>query len=233
MTESLCFCLKMLVTPQGFLGSLPIVNVDVYPDPVQQRPIACPERFEATEEPAVFPFRVSYSEGRLACSPRSVAGCPDPERLFMIIGMDELDVGVPGYIDLHPEPKRIIVSETKVIRVSSLTNVRTPDGSAYHVYAGIVLNAFRNCAANDGRCPEGQFIFDPSMRSGSCFGGIAMRASPIKPYVRAFRRRTVYAVDRILKRPRLIVTERRLWKRPMAVRRVVAPALSRGANDRY
>jgi hypothetical protein len=45
MTESLCFSLKMFIAPQGFFGSLPIVNVDVYPDPVQQRPIACSERF--------------------------------------------------------------------------------------------------------------------------------------------------------------------------------------------
>src|ERR1700690_1560848 len=118
MTESLCFCLKMLVTPQGFFGSLPIVNVEVYPDPVQQRPIACSERFEATEEPAVFSFRVSYSKGRLAGSPSSVTGCSDSKRLFMIIGMHQLDVGVPRYIDLHPEPKRIIFGETKVIRVS-------------------------------------------------------------------------------------------------------------------
>jgi len=37
-----------------FLGALEFFNVEVYPDPVQQRPIACSERFEATEEPAVF-----------------------------------------------------------------------------------------------------------------------------------------------------------------------------------
>jgi hypothetical protein len=36
----------------------------------------------------------------------------------MIIGMYQLNVGVPRYIDGHPEPKRIILGETKVIRVS-------------------------------------------------------------------------------------------------------------------
>jgi hypothetical protein len=36
----------------------------------------------------------------------------------MIIGMHELDVGVPRYIYLHPEPKRIILGKTEVIRVS-------------------------------------------------------------------------------------------------------------------
>jgi hypothetical protein len=101
-----------------FLGTLEFFNVEVYPDPVQQRPIACSEWFQATEEPAVFSFRVSDSEGRLAGSPSSVTSCPDSKRLFMIIGMHQLDVGVPRYIDLHPEPKRIILGETKVIRVS-------------------------------------------------------------------------------------------------------------------
>jgi hypothetical protein len=36
----------------------------------------------------------------------------------MVIGMHQLDVGVPRYIDLHPVPKRIILGKTKVIRVS-------------------------------------------------------------------------------------------------------------------
>jgi hypothetical protein len=36
----------------------------------------------------------------------------------MIIRMHQLNVGVPRYIDLHPEPKRIILVETKAIRVS-------------------------------------------------------------------------------------------------------------------
>src|SRR5580658_10705654 len=118
MTESLCFCLKMLATPQCFFGSLPIVDVEVDPDPVQQRPIACSERCEATEEPSVFTFRASYSEGRLAGSPRSLTGGPDPKRLFMIIRMYQLDVRVPRYIDLHAEPEGIILGETKIIRVS-------------------------------------------------------------------------------------------------------------------
>ena len=46
----------------------------------------------------------------------------------------------------------------------SFTNVRVPDGNAYHVYAGIVLSVFRNCAANDGSCPEAQSII-PSVRA--------------------------------------------------------------------
>ena len=36
----------------------------------------------------------------------------------MISGMYQLDVRVPRCIDLNPEPKRIILGETKVIRVS-------------------------------------------------------------------------------------------------------------------
>src|SRR6202166_2808338 len=47
--------------PYLFFGSLALLlraleffNVKIYPDPVQQCPIACSERFEATQEPAVF-----------------------------------------------------------------------------------------------------------------------------------------------------------------------------------
>jgi hypothetical protein len=47
------------------------------------------------EEPAVFTFRVSYSEGRLAGSPSSVTGVPGFKRFFVIIGMYQLDVRVP------------------------------------------------------------------------------------------------------------------------------------------
>jgi len=74
---------------------------------------------------------------------------------------------------------RIILGKTEVIRVSLIYERK--DASAYHVYAGIALNVFRNCAANDGSCPEAQSIFDPSVRSASYCEGIAMRASPIKP----------------------------------------------------
>jgi hypothetical protein len=163
-------------SPTLFLRVLEFLNVEVYPDPVQQRPIAYSERFEATEEPAVFSFRVSYSERCLAGSPGSIAGRPHSKRLFMIVGMYQLDVGVPGDTDLHSEPKRIILGAAKVSAYPSFTNVRVPDGNAYRVYAGIVLSVFRNCAANDGSCPEAQSIFDLSVRSASCCEGIAMRA---------------------------------------------------------
>ena len=54
----------------------------------------------------------------MAGRPSSVTGFPDFERCFMIIRMHQLNVGVARYIDLHPEPKRIILVETKAIRVS-------------------------------------------------------------------------------------------------------------------
>ncbi len=103
--------------PTLFLGALEFFNVEVYPDPVQQRPIACSERFETTEEPAVFSFRVSYSEGRLAGSPSSVTGCPDSKRLFAVVGMYQFDVGVPRYTRFQSQPKRIVLGETKVVRI--------------------------------------------------------------------------------------------------------------------
>src|SRR5579883_2637026 len=104
--------------PPLFLRLLEFLNVEVYPDPVQQRPVSCSQRFEPAEEPSVFSFRVSYSECCLAGTPGSVTGFPDSQRLFMIIGMYQLDVGVSGDRDLHPEPQRIILGETKVISVS-------------------------------------------------------------------------------------------------------------------
>jgi hypothetical protein len=69
VAELLCFRPRMLVTPQGFFRSFPIVNVEVYPDPILKRPIACAEGGEATVEPAVFFFTVPYSESRLAAIP--------------------------------------------------------------------------------------------------------------------------------------------------------------------
>jgi hypothetical protein len=207
MTESLCFCLKMLDTPQGFFGSLPIVNVEVYPDPVQQPPIARSERFEATEEPAVFPFGVSYSEGRLAGSPSSVTGCPDLKRLFMIIGMYQLDVGVPRCIDLHAEPKRIILGETKVIRVSLIHKRKRTGRQCVPCVCRNRIESLSQLCRKRWFLPRSAVY----IRSVDAVGVILRRhshASPIKPYVPSAARADTISVWNgavIISRPRTLI----------------------------
>ena len=169
--------------PALFLGALEFFNVEVYPDPVQQRPIACSERFEATEEPAVFSFRVSYSEGRLAGSPSSVTGCPDSKRLFAVVGMYQFDVGVPRYTRFQSQPKRIVLGETKVIRVSLIHERK---GAGRHRVPCVCRNRIERLSQLCRKrwfLPRAQSIFDPSVRSASFCEGLVMRASPIKPYV--------------------------------------------------
>jgi len=41
-------------SPTLFLRVLEFLNVEVYPEPVQQRPIACSEGFEATGTSGIF-----------------------------------------------------------------------------------------------------------------------------------------------------------------------------------
>src|ERR1700761_3993362 len=108
MAESLSFRLKMLVTPQLFVGSLPVVDVYVDPDPVKKRPIECPEGLWAAEVPSIFSFRTSDPARTLASGSRAVAFGAYSERRFMIIGVYQLDVSIPRHIDGHSKPKRII-----------------------------------------------------------------------------------------------------------------------------
>ena len=39
--------------PQRLLCALELFNIQIHPDPLQYGSVACPERFGATEEPAV------------------------------------------------------------------------------------------------------------------------------------------------------------------------------------
>src|SRR5260221_7255617 len=52
------------------LGSLELFDVEVDPDPIQQRSVFRPERLCATEEPAVRSLRVSHSEPVFPRRPR-------------------------------------------------------------------------------------------------------------------------------------------------------------------
>jgi hypothetical protein len=53
------------------LSLFALFNLEVNPDPIQQSSIAPPERFGATEEPAVPSFRVTNSKACLAGAARA------------------------------------------------------------------------------------------------------------------------------------------------------------------
>ena len=67
MREPLCLC-------EVELRLLAFFNLEVNPDPIQQSSIARPERFGATQEPAVPSFRVSNSKTQLTGAARAQTG---------------------------------------------------------------------------------------------------------------------------------------------------------------
>src|SRR5882762_11991304 len=60
------------------LGSLELFDVEVDPDPIQQRSIARPERFGATEEPAIRSLSVAHSKTLFTRRGCCEHGRPDP-----------------------------------------------------------------------------------------------------------------------------------------------------------
>jgi hypothetical protein len=63
-----------LALPYCLFRGLELFNIQIHPDPLQQGPIARPEWFGATEEPAVVSLRAPNSETHLASLARAQTG---------------------------------------------------------------------------------------------------------------------------------------------------------------
>src|SRR5271166_4316835 len=60
--------------PQCLLCALELFNIQIHPDPLQQGSIARPQRFDATEEPAVVSLSVTNSKTPLTGLARAQTG---------------------------------------------------------------------------------------------------------------------------------------------------------------
>src|SRR5258705_12048991 len=107
---------KPLRLRQVELGLLALLNIEVDTHETEQRSIACAERLNATQEPAVHAARVPHPKGCLTrtCSENRFA---DLSRRLMVVWMEQLEMGVPGDARLHAEAQRMVARETQVVRI--------------------------------------------------------------------------------------------------------------------
>src|SRR5258706_818250 len=97
MCEALSLC-------QVELGLLAFVDVEVDPDPVEDRSVVPHKRFCATEEPAIIALSVPNSTTRLSSTARPQIVRPDSPHFFVIVRMQKSDMRVPGSVSDGSEP---------------------------------------------------------------------------------------------------------------------------------
>src|SRR5713101_6392750 len=111
MCEPLSLC-------QVELGLLAFVDVEVDPDPVEDRSVVPTERLRATEEPAVIALSVPNSTTRLSGGARPQIVRPDSPHFFVIVRMQKGDMRVPRGASDGSEPKRMILWQAQVVRTA-------------------------------------------------------------------------------------------------------------------
>src|SRR6266481_6048243 len=81
--------------PKGLLCAFELLNIQVHPDPQQQASIARPERFGATEEPAVASLSVTNSKTKFTGLARAYIDWPGFACPLLVVRMQKRDMGVP------------------------------------------------------------------------------------------------------------------------------------------
>jgi hypothetical protein len=113
--------------PQSLLGALVLFNIQIHSDPLQYGSIARPERFGATEEPAVASLSVTNSKTPLTALARAQTGRPIFLCFSAVVRMHEGKMGVPLCANVDAETQRVIFRKTKVVR-SSFVHKGEPAG---------------------------------------------------------------------------------------------------------
>src|SRR5258705_6214399 len=113
--------------PQGLLGALALFNIQIHSDPLQYGSIARPERFGATEEPAIASLSVTNSKTPLTALTRAQTGRPISLCFCAVVRMHEGKMGVPLCANVDAETQRMIFRKTKVVR-SSFVHEGEPAG---------------------------------------------------------------------------------------------------------
>src|SRR5712692_3335291 len=113
--------------PQGLLGALELINIQIHSNPLQYGSIARPERFGATEEPAVASLSVTNSKTPLTALTRAQTGRPIFLCFFAVVRMHEGKMGVPLCANVDAETQRMIFRKSKVVR-SSFVHEGEPAG---------------------------------------------------------------------------------------------------------
>src|SRR6267154_1262377 len=139
MCEPLSLC-------QVELGLLAFVNVEVDPEPVEDRSVVPTERLRATEEPAVIALSVPNSTTRLSRAARPQIVRPDSPHFFVIVRMQKGDMRIPRGACVDSEPKRVILRQSEVVRTSRIHEEerarwrRKPRECRNHVQRGLQLS---------------------------------------------------------------------------------------------
>src|SRR5712692_2089654 len=111
MCEPLSLC-------QVELGLLAFVDVEIDPDPVEDRSVVPTKRLRAAEEPAVIALSVPNSTTRLIGAARPQILRPDSPHFFVIVRMQKRDMRVPRSASDSSEPKRMILWQPQIVRTA-------------------------------------------------------------------------------------------------------------------
>src|SRR5580658_3124456 len=98
-------------TSKVHFGSLPIINVEIDPNPKQEGPVRGSHGFGSTQKPPVLPFRITNPKGYLSPTAGAETCRPDPASLFVIVWMQEGNVGIPLSAEVDSETKRMILRQ--------------------------------------------------------------------------------------------------------------------------
>ncbi|HTB72829.1 MAG TPA: hypothetical protein VK762_06280 [Polyangiaceae bacterium] len=97
------------------LGLLVFLDVEVDPDPAQERSIRRSEGFGATQKPAVPALGVTHPKAHVACGPAAETPCPDSARFIVVVRVQQRDMRVPCGLDLGAGPQRMILRNAQVL----------------------------------------------------------------------------------------------------------------------
>jgi hypothetical protein len=102
---------KFLLCPLLF------VNIEMDPNPKQYGSVRSSDRLGSTEKPPVSTFSITNSKYYLSRATGAKAGRPDSACLFLVVRMQEGDVGIPFCVKHGPETKRMVMRQPAVIRI--------------------------------------------------------------------------------------------------------------------
>src|SRR5258708_11137412 len=135
----------VLAFPQGFLGVLALFNIQIHSNPLNYGSIARPERFGATEEPAVASLSVTNSKTPLTALACAETGRPVFLCFCAVVRMHEGKMGVPLCANVDAETQRMIFRKTEVVRSSFVHEGepagrrRVPSMRWNHIQSGLQL----------------------------------------------------------------------------------------------
>src|SRR4029077_2817874 len=90
-------------------------DIQVHPDPPQERSVTRPKRLGATQKPGVASISATNSKTHLSGFARAQTSRPDFTRFLLVVGMQKWNMGVPCCADIDIKTQRMIKWKANVV----------------------------------------------------------------------------------------------------------------------